>query len=159
ATGTIRRFPLGEGLSAYEVHQILRDKTGALWFGSGYGLSRYIPEPESLRPPQSPLIRRLSIQGKAFPVSDLGESTLSGLALAPGQNNLRIEFASLHFSFGEVLRYQYRLEGADKDWSPLTDQRTVNYANLSPRSYRFEVRAMNGDGLSSATNAAVSFTV
>jgi ligand-binding sensor domain-containing protein/signal transduction histidine kinase len=159
ATGTIRRFPLGEGLPTYEVHQILRDKTGALWFGSGYGLSRYIPEPESLRPPQSPLIRRLSIQGKAFPVSDLGESTLSGLALAPGQNNLRIEFASLHFSFGEVLRYQYRLEGADKDWSPLTDQRTVNYANLAPRSYRFEVRAVNGDGLFSATNAAVSFTV
>jgi two-component sensor histidine kinase len=159
ATGTIRSFTLGEGIPAYEAHQILRDKTGALWFGSGYGLSRYIPEPELLRPPQPPLIRCISVQGKAFPVSDLGESVLSGLTLGPGQNNLRIEFASLHFSFGEVLRYQYRLEGADKDWSPLTDQRTVNYANLAPRSYRFVLRAVNGDGLFSATNATVSFTI
>jgi len=159
ATGTIRSFNLGEGIPAYEAHQILRDNTGALWFGSGYGLSRYIPEPESLRRPEPPLIRRISIQGKAFPVSDLGESVLSTLTLGPGQNNLRIEFASLHFSFGEVLRYQYRLEGADKDWSTLTDQRTVNYANLAPRSYRFVVRAVNGDGLFSATNATVSFTI
>lgn len=159
ATGTVHSFSLGEGIPAYEVHQILRDKTGALWFGSGYGLSRYMPEPESLQPPQPPLIRRISIQGKAFPVSDLGESALSGLSLEPAQNNLRIEFASLHFSFGEVLRYQYRLEGADQDWSPLTDQRTVNYANLAPRSYRFVVRAVNGDGLVSTANATVSFQI
>jgi ligand-binding sensor domain-containing protein/two-component sensor histidine kinase len=159
ASGTIRRFALGEGLPNYEIHHILRDKSGALWFGSGNGLSRYTPEPESPRPPQPPLIRRLSIQGKAVPVSDLGESTVSSLTLGPGQNNLRIEFASLHFAFGEVLRYQYRLEGADTEWSPLTDQRTVNYANLAPRSYRFVVRAMNGDGLSSASDATVSFVI
>src|SRR5262249_38208293 len=159
ATGTIRSFALGEGIPAYEMHQILRDRTGALWFGSGYDFSRYIPEPDSLRPPQPPLIRRISIQGKTFPVSDLGESVVSGLTLGPGQNNLRIEFASLHFSFGEVLRYQYRLEWADKDWRPLTDQRTVNYANVTPRSYRFVVRAVNGVSPVSGAKGTVSFTI
>lgn len=159
ATGTIRRFPLGDGLPSYEAHNSLRDRTGTLWFGSGNGLSRYVPESDSPSRPLSPLIRRLLIDGKAYPVSDLGESNVSGPSLGWSRNNLHIEFASLHFTFGEVLRYQYRLEGADKDWSPAADQRTVNYANLAPRDYRFVVRAVNGDGRYSAADATISFTI
>ena len=63
--------------------------------------------------------------------------------LAPNENQVQIEFASLNFSVGDVLRYQYKLEGADRDWSKITEQRTVNYATLSPGAYRFLVRAIN----------------
>ena len=92
-------------------------------------------------------------------MSVLGESSITGLKLPAAQNNLRIEFASLHFASGEVLRYQYRLEGADADWSPPTDQRTVNYSSLSPGSYRFVVRAVNGEGLASPKDATIGFVI
>ena len=65
----------------------------------------------------------------------------------------------LSFAPGEVLRYQYKLEGADADWGKQTEQRTVNYANLAPGAYRFLVRAINSDGAVSATPAVITFTV
>ena len=60
---------------------------------------------------------------------------------------------------GERLRYQYRLDGSDEDWGPLTERRGVTYASLSPGLYRFLVRAVNADGVSSPQPAVVTFTV
>jgi signal transduction histidine kinase len=72
---------------------------------------------------------------------------------------LQIDFVGLSFASGESLRYQYKLEQADRDWSALTDQRTVNYANLAPGRYRFLVRAVNSDGVASSHLATVAFTI
>ena len=60
---------------------------------------------------------------------------------------------------GESLRYQYRLEGADVDWSAPTEQRTITYAKLSPGQYRFLVRAVNSIGVLSPHPAIVSFKI
>jgi len=65
----------------------------------------------------------------------------------------------LSFAFGESLRYQYRLEGADEDWGAPTAQRTVNYANLAPGHYRFMVRAVTVEGSFSQTAAIIRFNV
>ena len=118
-----------------------------------------MPEPDRSSAPQTPRIRVLRIAGQSSSVPVLGESAVGGLKLGAAQNNLRIEFASLHFASGEVLRYQYRLEGADREWSPPTDQQTVNYSSLSPGSYRFVVRAVNGEGQASAGSATIVFAI
>ena len=57
------------------------------------------------------------------------------------------------------MRYQYRLEGTDADWTSPSELRTVNYASLAPGTYRFTVRAINADGVQSEAPATVSFTV
>jgi signal transduction histidine kinase len=59
---------------------------------------------------------------------------------------------------GEVLRYQYRLEGSNTEWSLPSEQRAITFANLAPGRYRFLVRAIASDDRSSAP-AAVSFRV
>jgi signal transduction histidine kinase len=41
----------------------------------------------------------------------------------------------------------------------LTEQRSVNYANLRPGTYRFQVQTVDTDGNSSSTAATVSFTI
>jgi signal transduction histidine kinase len=56
------------------------------------------------------------------------------------------------------LRYQYRLEGADRDWSAPIEQPTVNYASLSPGTYGFAVRSLNADGVAGEP-ATVAFTI
>jgi signal transduction histidine kinase len=99
----------------------------------------------------------VSIGDVPRPISDLGEASVSGFELR--RSPVRIDFVGLGFSPGEALRYQYRLEGADADWGPLTDQRAVVYAHLSPGDYRFLVRAVGSEGAASPTPAAVSFTV
>jgi len=62
---------------------------------------------------------------------------LSRLELKPSQNQLQVDFVGLDYEPGEVLRYSYKLEGADSDWNPSRAQHAVNYAALSGGKYRF----------------------
>jgi signal transduction histidine kinase len=78
--------------------------------------------------------------------------------LKPNQNQLHIEFVAPNFASSEALNYQYILEGADREWIMASEQRSVNYANIAPGSYRFLVRARNSAGVASAP-ALVTFQV
>jgi len=158
-TGRIKHYTTAEGLANEFVIVAFRDRHGALWFGTIKGLSRLLPEPDRPQSPPPIWISGLRIAGRTYPVSELGEVEVSGLELGPNQNQLQMDFFGLSLAAGEVLRYQYKLEGADQDWSVLTDQRSINYASLSPGAYRFLVRAVSAEGLASPTPATVAFTI
>ena len=117
-----------------------------------------IPEPD---PPQklSPVyISRLRVSGIEQPIAELGAAEVRHLELGPYENQVNLDFFGLNFASGERLRYQYRLEGADRDWSPLSPDRSVNYARLAPGRYRFIVRAVAADGATSVP-ASMTFTI
>lgn len=158
-TRSVKQFTVADGLPKGTVEIAFRDRQGALWFGSHFGLSRLAPERQESSMPPSVYITGLRVAGVARRVSELGETSLPQLDLASNQNQVSVEFVGLGGSLGEDLRYQYRLEGAGDDWSAPTTQRTVNYANLSPGSYRFLIRALNADGLTSPTSATVAFRI
>ena len=80
------------------------------------------------------------------------------IELGAHENQLRIAFFAPAFGPAGAVRYQYRLEGADKDWSPPTGQRTVNYERLAPGHYRFVVGALT-DGAMSERTASVTFHI
>jgi signal transduction histidine kinase len=105
------------------------------------------------------LLTGLRIAGSPRSVSALGATQVSLPDLKATENHLQIDFVGLSFVPGETLRYRYRLEGADADWSPPTELRTVNYAGLAPGRYRFLVRAENSDGAISPTPASVTFEI
>lgn len=155
----VRHYSIKDGLSGDFVSAAFRDRSGALWFGTRNGLSRLIPEADTDAP--SPPVRfdALRIAGESRPVPELGGTEVSGLELAPAQNNLQIDFFGIDFNAGETLRYQYMLEGADAGWSAPTEQRTVNYANLAPGSYRFLVRAFKPEGSNAQNPATISFRI
>jgi two-component sensor histidine kinase len=158
-TKRVRHYSKADGLASNAVVVAFRDRQGALWFGTELGLSRLIPGPDP--PQQQPpiLISGLRIAGNSQPISALGETEVSGLVLNPTQNQLSIDFVGLGFAAGEALKYQYKLAGSNDEWSAPTNQRTINYAGLSPGSYRFMVRAVTADGMTSPTPATIAFTI
>ncbi len=158
-TGHIKHYTTADGLAKNAVNVSFRDRTGALWFGTLDGLSRFIPEPDRPELPPAILIGGLLVAGAQQAISELGETSVSVPELEATQNQLQINFFGLCFGPGETPRYQYKLEGPGVDWSPLTDQRDVNYANLSPGHYRFLVRAVSTAGLASPAPAIVTFTI
>ncbi|HEV8587277.1 MAG TPA: two-component regulator propeller domain-containing protein, partial [Pyrinomonadaceae bacterium] len=159
ATGRIRHYTAADGLASGSFLAALRDRKGNLWFGTHTGLSRFVPSPHQLAAPLPILISGIRVAGLPQPLSALGEGEVALPEFASNQNEIRINFVGLSFTTGDVLRYQYRFEGADADWSAPSEQRTVNLARLSPGRYRFVVRAVNSDGLVSAQPAIVSFTI
>ena len=142
ADGHVRHYTAADGLTGSELLSGFRDRQGTLWFGGYNGLLRLVPTPDRPRSAPAVLIGGLRVAGESYMTFDLGEGEIPRFELEPNQNQLQIEFFGLDTDAGDELQYQYWLEGADKNWNALTDQRNVNYASLSPGRYRFVVRAV-----------------
>src|SRR5262249_11255722 len=154
-TGRVTHYGAADGLAGSEVLAAHADRSGALWFGTFQGVSRLRPEPDQPRPPPAVWISALRIAGAARPISELGEADVPWRELGPEENHVQVAF----FALGEALRYQYKLEGPEREWSAPSAQRSVSYPNPAPGSYRFLVRAVSANGATSAKPASVSFTI
>ena len=65
------------------------------------------------------------------------------LVLPYRHNNISFEFVSTETSNYQSVRYQYKLEGYSRDWSPVTDKTTVEYGNIGEGKYTFILKAKN----------------
>jgi ligand-binding sensor domain-containing protein/signal transduction histidine kinase len=155
--GQVRHYALPGEMAATEVDVAFCDRRGTLWFGTQHGLTSLIPAPDTPGTPPVILIGGLSVAGEIYPVSELGNTAIPAIELEAHQNQLQVDFFSI--SAVSPVRYQYKLEGADRDWSAPTAQRSVTFASLSPGRYRFAVRAISADGLMSAAPASVAFHI
>lgn len=96
--------------------------------------------------PPPVLIELVDIDG----IKHLGHEDL---VISPGQSRITIDFTALSFQVPEKVKFQYFLQGYDKDWTPLVRDRTATYTNLSGGTYEFRVRALNNDGIPSTSEA------
>jgi ligand-binding sensor domain-containing protein/signal transduction histidine kinase len=158
STGLTRQFSLVDGLPSTGILAAYRDRRGDLWFGTRRGAVRFSPSAQPTATIASPLISGVSVADEAQPLSEFGEREPRPLVILPSANRLQIEFFALQDG-GDSLKFQYRLAGADQEWSAPGDQRAVNFARLASGSYRFEVRAVNSAGVASPDVAAVAFRV
>jgi signal transduction histidine kinase/ligand-binding sensor domain-containing protein/DNA-binding response OmpR family regulator len=64
------------------------------------------------------------------------------------QNAISIQFAALSFTKPQQQRYAYRLKGLNEEWQYAEGaNRVATYANLSPGTYQFQLKATNADGI------------
>jgi ligand-binding sensor domain-containing protein/two-component sensor histidine kinase len=159
ASGFVKHYTSAEGLSKGAVALAYCDRQSVLWFVTDEGISSLTPTRDPDSNPPAILITGLRTMGVPHVVSAMGQARVEHLKLAPNQSQLQIDFLGLDFRPGERLRYQYKLESADRDWSAPATERTVNYASLASGSYRFLVRAVSSDGIASPEPATVTFTV
>ena len=158
-TGHVKHYTTADGLPGGELQTAFCDRLGALWFGTQQGLARLIPANGRPSTGVPVFLSGIRVEGKPLAVSQAGETKISLPDLSPGKDRIEFEFTAPSFEAGEVLQYQYRLEGAEKTWGPSTPQHSVVYAGLHSGSYRFLVRAMTSDGLPSPQPASVAFTI
>jgi signal transduction histidine kinase len=159
STGHIRHFSSANGLAHGAFKSAFRDSNGSLWFATTQGLSRLVPTPDPPAARPRVLITDLRIGGDSYPMSQMGEARLSGLEVKPSGNQLQVDFVAIDYEPGDILRYSYKLDGADPEWSPPRSQHAVNYAVLSPGTYHFLVKAVTSDGGESPVPAQLDFTV
>jgi ligand-binding sensor domain-containing protein/signal transduction histidine kinase len=159
-TGRIRHFTTADGLVGNRIQHCLRDREGNIWVATTKGVSKLNPRAErAVKQPPLIYLSRIQVGGVDRAVPERGAVRLPELTLSASQNNVRIEYVGLSFQSEQALKYEYKLEGVDADWNPPTEERSVHYASLSPRTYRFVVRAMNADGLTSWTPAEIQFII
>lgn len=151
-------------LTSYQLGNVYSENTsctgnnGELWFGTNYGLVKF--DPGKLRP--EPLdskvnITHIKINGiDVFP--DDPDSPLKGsisyareIDLKYNQNSFVIDFSTFNYSDNNIILYSYKLVKYDKDWSVPSPLNFAAYKNLSPGTYRLEVKACNSNGVWNST--------
>lgn len=75
------------------------------------------------------------------------------LAAGPGVRSLEFRYTAPTFLTPSQLRFRYRLEGFDAEWSDAGPRRTAYYTNVPPGHYRFSVIAVDGEEQWSTTSA------
>ncbi len=68
------------------------------------------------------------------------------LSLAYNNNYLTFDYISITQEQSKRIKYQYKLEGIDENWSALTERTSAPYGNLPHGTFTFKVRSMNATG-------------
>lgn len=119
----------------------IRARDGKLWFPTQDGVATIDPEqvPINQNPP-SVTIESCLIDRKPVPFDKF-------VRLTPAQTSFEIQYTALSFVNPERIRFRYKLDGLDQDWTDAGSRRTAYYSHLPPGDYIFKVIAANSDGV------------
>lgn len=166
ADGKVLTYTVEDGLQSnqFNIYSDFRAPDGELFFGGPGGLNTFYPAQLSRNEaPPSIVFTGFSLFNQPVPVGSevlpQDINTLSEISLPYDQNVFSIEFAALDYQNSRQNRYQYKLEGFDRDWLSAGAHRMATYTNLNPGTYTFLVRASNNDGVWSENPRAIHITI
>ncbi len=142
-TNSFVHYGKAEGFLGVETNPnaVCLDKQGNLWYGSIMGAVRYSPKEDKINTvePQTFITGlKLFMKDREFP---------DDARFKYNENHLTFNFIGISLNNPEKVKYQYKLEGFDKDWLPgFTGANEAVYTNLPPGTYTFQIRAFNNDG-------------
>ena len=151
-------FDVSEGAMAHITPgnyspRVAKDTDGKIWFVSLDGISVIDPVhlPFNKLPPPVH-IESIIADDKPFPVKP-------GMRLPANVHNVRIEYTALSLVAPEKIHFKYKLEGQNRNWHELINERQVQFTNLPPRNYRFQVIACNNSGVWNETGDTLEFSI
>ncbi|HZM89405.1 MAG TPA: two-component regulator propeller domain-containing protein [Blastocatellia bacterium] len=153
-------FTTQDGLAGNFIHRVLGDHNGFIWVASEGGISRFDPRKEKEANNPSPIyFSRLQVAGEEVRLAENGVESIAPRELASTQNNLTIAFVAPTYQDVNELMYQYQLEGVSEKWSAPTLERSVTFGSLAAGKYRFLVRAVGENGVTSPQPAVFEFRI
>ncbi len=153
-----QHFTKNDGLpgSEFNTNMALRLRDGRLVFGGVGGLVIFHPD-DIIVSPIHPDIAITEILVNSKPYRGAIHSDLP-IRLSSDQNYVSFRFALLDYVNPASNRYQYRLIGANNNWTPLSSDNSVTFSSLLPGHYQLEVRGVNSEGAESKITRLV-FTI
>ncbi len=168
ATKKIKIFRKSDGLLSeqFNHHSSYIDKAGDIYFGSVKGLIKFNPGNyfESRYTP--PLFatdfhidyKDVSISSQHSPLNS-SIVVNKKIVLTYKQSTFSIDFSALSYTSPDNIKYAYKLEGIDKDWNIMGNDRKIYFTNLAPGNYNLIVRSTNSSGLWSDNLKGISIEV
>jgi serine phosphatase RsbU (regulator of sigma subunit) len=120
---------------------VYESPAGDLWFGTANGATQLRPD----KAPTEELEPLTHIMGMRVNYETRGMTP--GMKLKYYERSISFDYYSICLTNPDVVRYKVKLEGADNDWRPITDQTNVIYSALPPGKYTFMVIASNSQGI------------
>ncbi len=145
---TYRSFDFGKAntLSNWVSTPVFQTGNNEYYAGTQNGLLFFKDNQTDTLPPPQVTLTQASVNDSLF--YGFGEEKHS---LKDHQNNFHFVFSALSFTDEDAVQYSYRLVSSHTKknafgWSAPSSQNIVNFANLQPDNYIFEVRALGLNG-------------
>ncbi|PST83753.1 histidine kinase [Pedobacter yulinensis] len=129
ATDGMMYFGCVKGMVAFQPGELLSVETGPPLYVTGFQLDNHELVPQQQK---GPLYRSI-----------INTDTI---VLQYNENNFSVEFSALDYHAAEATRYEYIMQGLDKNRTYLTRNRKAFFTDLSPGNYTFSVRARSNAG-------------
>jgi signal transduction histidine kinase/ligand-binding sensor domain-containing protein/DNA-binding response OmpR family regulator len=148
-------YKLSDGLSSnqFATASGLSLHTGELAFGGMNGLSIFYPDKILTNTHVATIVlTEILINNKTIPIgseSPIAKSPtrVDKITLNYDQGLVSFKFAALNYINPEKSQYAIKLEGlrGNDEWQPIGNQRLVNFTNLQPGNYTFQIKASNNN--------------
>src|SRR5450759_1752528 len=162
--GLNRYFPASRRIFSYterngftgietKPNAVFKNPVGDLWFGTANGAIHLTPSETATRSLE-PLTHIMSMR-----VNYETREMTPGLKLTYNEKSVLFDYYSICLTNQDVVRYKVKLDGADEDWRPVTDQTRVIYSALPPGKYTFNVIASNSQGIWNSKPVSFHFVI
>ena len=169
-TGKILKYTIYDGLQSQQFRtSTLKGSDGNIYFGGVNGFNVF--NPKSVKENKTtafPIyITDFQIFNKSVGVSTKAKpSPLSKditqtkyIELDYDQSDFSFEFSTLNYVAQGSIKYAYKLEGFDKEWNIVNEQRIASYTNIGHGTYTFKVKSIANDGTWSNNTASIKIVV
>ncbi len=151
----IRVFNKTHGLQGdeFNTNAYFRSPSGMMYFGGVNGLTVFDPAAALAIVSEIPkcIITGLFVNGARHEQTG-NQQTIgqilenNSMVLSWSERNFGFEISSLGFSYPAHTSYQYFLDGYEKTWTFIENERRVQFTNIPPGNYVFRVKASNSFG-------------
>ncbi len=164
---TCRNFSTSDGLQSnqFSYNAALALKSGEFLFGGIKGFNVFYPDSvyERNELPRT-YLTGLKINNKPIEQDDAFVSKRDGewvrkIVLPFNQAILSLDYVALDYTGPDKIKYAYKLEGWDKNWSYVNNVRSANYSRLHEGTYSFKIKVTNGAGGWSEENSLLTVVV
>lgn len=167
ATHECKAFTQSDGLQSnqFNVKSGIRTANGKIYVGTANGFNAFYPENVVNNPYVPPvIITNLQIFNKDITtrsddILDHAIEQTREIILSYKQTVFSLEFVALSYATPEKNQYAFKLEGFDKEWNYVGNQRKATYTNLPAGHYTFKVIASNNDGIWNMEGTEISITI
>jgi len=151
--GAVRSYFQADGIGGdqFSGKACSSSSDGTLYFGGNHGITVFNPLDISHKRRIPLVFEDLKVHNSVVAPGDGSPiSTLlcfnPDVTIHPQENAFSISFAALDYSDHYRSRYQYMMEGFDKDWVDAGTTNEAYYANLPSGRYTFKVKVTNNNG-------------
>lgn len=134
---------IGIPMDEFDGSLYYKDANGRLYFSRDKGFICFYPDSII----DKPIFFKVMLTSIKIGEKNLSLDTLINykkkIVLTYDQNNISLEFSALNYRSNIKTNYSYKLDGLENEWIAAENRNFVNYTDLAPNRYVFQILASN----------------
>lgn len=167
-TAHIEVYTTADGLltEQFNYNSAYKTADGTLYFGTVKGLISFNPATFTSSTFVPPVyITGLQVNNKDAAIGKKGSplqqsiTYTSSITLPYDRSNISLDVAALSYTIPETNAYMYKMDGLEKEWTSMKNNRKIYYTKLPPGHYTFRLKGAGGGDAWNNTETTLSIRV